>query len=342
MTALGFFTRVLDDAPPAQRYALALEQIRHAEHLGFDAAAVAQHHFDGAEGGLPSPFVLLSHAAALTRRIRLVTGVVTLPLEDPVRVAEDAAVLDALSGGRLEIGLASGGSPSSFAAFGVDASDKHAVFARKLDVLERALTGDDVGGGSRLYPPAPELVGRIWLATFSEPLAVEAGRRGHGLMLSRTQPRPADEPDVPLGVLQSRIVDAYLEHLPAGARPRISVARTLVVGDDGARVRGFADVGLRRATPPWSAVGTDAPLGQLLAASDSVVGTPEEAVAALAADAVLPRATHLSFQAHSVDPPHADVLRSLDLIAARVAPTLGWRPTGPAAAPAADAVPVLS
>jgi putative FMN-dependent luciferase-like monooxygenase len=279
--------------------------------------------------------VLLAHAAARTERVRLTTGVITLPLEDPVRVAEDAAVLDALSGGRLEIGLASGGSPSSFALFGLDPADKHALFATKLDRLEGALAGEDLGGGSRLYPPAPGLRERMWLATFSEPLAIEAGRRGHGLMLSRTQPRPADEPDLGLGALQTRLIDAYLAHLPSGVPPRVSVARTLVVGDDGDRVRGFADVGLRRSAPPWAAAALDGPLDELLAATDSHAGTPEQVRGPLAADPAIAAATHLSFQAHSVDPPHDDVLRSIELIASQVAPALGW-------SPAHDLAPVLS
>ena len=63
---LGFFTRVLDDAPPAARYRLALEQIVHAERLGLDAAWVAQHHFDGEEGGLPLPLVSHGGSAMLT------------------------------------------------------------------------------------------------------------------------------------------------------------------------------------------------------------------------------------------------------------------------------------
>src|SRR5215472_16835463 len=89
---LAFFTRLLDDVPPTERYRLAAEQIACAEHLGFDAAWVAQHHFHEHEGGLPSPFVFLGHLAARTTRIRLGTGIVTLPLELPVRVAEDAVV----------------------------------------------------------------------------------------------------------------------------------------------------------------------------------------------------------------------------------------------------------
>ena len=96
---LGFFTRLLDDVSAGERYRLATEQIVRAEALGFESAWVAQHHFNADEGGLPAPFVFLAHIATRTSRIRLGTGVVTLPLEDPVRVAEDAAVLDLLLGG---------------------------------------------------------------------------------------------------------------------------------------------------------------------------------------------------------------------------------------------------
>ena len=57
---LGFFTRLLDDAPAADRYRNAIDQVVHAEQLGYDTAWVAQHHFHSGEGGLPSPFVLLA------------------------------------------------------------------------------------------------------------------------------------------------------------------------------------------------------------------------------------------------------------------------------------------
>ncbi|NAS63097.1 putative FMN-dependent luciferase-like monooxygenase, partial [Pseudomonas syringae pv. actinidiae] len=109
---------MLDDVPAGQRYRLAAEQIIKAEQLGFDSAWVAQHHFHADEGGLPSPLVFLAQVAAQTRRIRLGTGVITLPMEQPLRVAEDTAVLDLLSNGRLEVGIGSGGTPSSFTAFG--------------------------------------------------------------------------------------------------------------------------------------------------------------------------------------------------------------------------------
>src|SRR4029450_12605298 len=106
---LGFFTRLLDQASAAERYRLATEQIRHAEHCGFDSAWPPQPHSPEGEGALPAPFVFLAQAAVQPSRIRLGTGIVTLPLELPVRVAEDAAVTDLLSGGRLEGGVGPGG-----------------------------------------------------------------------------------------------------------------------------------------------------------------------------------------------------------------------------------------
>ncbi|MFL1431637.1 MULTISPECIES: putative FMN-dependent luciferase-like monooxygenase [unclassified Nocardiopsis] len=328
---LGFFTRVLDDAPPRERYRLALEQIRRAEDLGYDSAWVAQHHFDGAEGGLPAPLVFLSQAAARTERVRLGTGVVTLSLEDPVRVAEDAAVLDLLSGGRLELGISSGGTPSAFPAFGVEFERRREVFARKLDVLRAALAGEPFGDTpARPYPARPELLDRLWFATFSAPLAETAGRLGGGLLLSRTQPPPEGAPEARLWDIQHPIIDAYLDALPAGARPRVSVARTLFVADDREEALRLAEHGYRSGSSFARSILGDAvdtlPLEELLAVFDAHVGTPEDVLESLSRDTALPRATHLSFQVHSVDPPHEHVLRSIELIATRVAPELGWKP----------------
>src|ERR1700745_2167795 len=101
---LGFFTRLLDQADAAERYRLATAQIIHAERCGFDSAWVAQHHFHEDEGGLPAPFVFLSQVAARTTGIRLGTGIVTLPLELPVRVAGDAAGRGLMCCGALEGG----------------------------------------------------------------------------------------------------------------------------------------------------------------------------------------------------------------------------------------------
>lgn len=191
---LGFFSRLLDDAPAAERYRLVAAQIVHAEALGFDSAWVAQHHFHEHGGRLPSPFVFLAYVASRIRRIRLGTGIVTLPLENAVRVAEDAIVLDLLSGGRLEVGVGTGGTPESFAAFGLDGNDRSAIFARQLAVVRSAWAGRQLAGGDTLYPSGSQLPGRIWQATFSVSGGTCAGEAGDGLMLSRTQPRPEHAP----------------------------------------------------------------------------------------------------------------------------------------------------
>ena len=324
---LGFFTRLLDQATAGERYCLATEQIVHAERHGFDSAWVAQHHFDGDEGGLPAPFVFLAHVAARTSRIRLGTGIVTLPLDEPVRVAEDAAVFDLISNGRLELGLGSGGTPSTFAGFGRDSADRAAIFDRHMTIVRGALAGKPLGGGNILYPTAPYLVDRIWQATFSAAGGARAGEAGDGLMLSRTQPRTKATPDALLADLQHPIIDAYLAALPAGREPRIMASRTLFVADDRKEALRLADIGLSRVVDHLVEIGSVAPgrsLSELMAALDMHVGTPDDVIASLRADSTLDRATDLVFQVHSVDPPHAHILRSIELIAKTVAPALGW------------------
>lgn len=324
---VAFFTRLLDDASPADRYRLALTQIQHAEEHGVGRAWVAQHHFRAAEGGLPSPLVFLALAAARTSRIRLGTGIITLPLEDPVRVAEDAVVADLLADGRIDLGLGSGGTPSSFAPFGEAVRDKGPTYDRKLGVLLDALAGRDIGAGNTLYPDAGSLAARIWQATFSAPGGHRAGVHGHGLLLSRTQPRPGDRLHAPLSALQDPIIDAYLDALPAEATPRITASRTVFVADDRAEALRFAEVGLRRAAEGFRRQGQTIPgddLDDLIAALDTHLGTPEEVAASLAADTTLHRATEVAFQVHSVDAPHAHVLRSIELFATEVAPALGY------------------
>jgi putative FMN-dependent luciferase-like monooxygenase len=328
---LGFFTRLLDQAEPAERYRLATAQIIHAERCGFDSAWVAQHHFHEDEGGLPAPFVLLAQVAAQTSRIRLGTGIVTLPLELPIRVAEDAAVLDLMSGGRLEVGVGGGGNLSSYAAFGRDSAERTTLLTGHLELLRDAWAGRPLPGGDRLYPANPSLVERVWQATFTVDGARRAGAAGDGLMLSRTQPRPAGAPDLSLGEIQNPMIDAYLEALPEGREPRILASRTVFVADDGQDALRLAEVGLGRHRARMVRLGRatgDGSVNGMIAAMDAHVGTSEAVIDSLQADGPLARATDLAVQVHSIDPPHPFILRSIELIADVVAPALGWGRTG--------------
>lgn len=328
---LGVFTRLLDETTPGVRYRNALEQIERAEGLGYNSAWVAQHHFHAAEGGLPAPAVFLAAAAARTSRIRLGFGIITLPLEHPLRVAEDLAVLDEISGGRVEVGFGTGGTLSSFRAFGFDAANRREIYADHLKVVTDAWSGKDIGDPeNQLYPPAPTLLQRQWEATFSAEGAARGGANGSGLMLSRTQPRPEGNPDATIWEIQESVVDAYLDALPSGVAPRIAASRTVFVADDEATALREAERGLRRFAVGGKGGGglwglrPEASLEELLARTDSVVGTPEQVAEKLAKDTIISRATDLLVQVHSIDPVHELVLRSHELLARVVAPGLGW------------------
>ena len=150
---------------------------------------------------------------------------------------------------------------------------------------------------------------------------------GHGLLLSRTQPRPAGDLHAPLSALQDPIIDAYLAALPDGVAPRVTASRTVFVADERADALRFAEVGLRRAAEGFRRAGQTIPgdsLDELIVALDTHLGTPAEVAESLAADATLSRSTEIAFQVHSVDAPHDFVLRSIELFATEVAPALGW------------------
>ena len=324
---LGFFTRLLDEAPPAERYRFAAEQIVQAEKCGLDSAWIAQHHFHEREGGLPAPFAFLGFVAAKTSRIRLGTGIVTLPLESAVRVAEDAAVLDLLCNGRFELGVGTGGNPSAFAAFGLDSAQRNEIFATNLETVRTALAGRPLPGGDVLYPQRPQLCERIWQATFSVSGGARAGKAGDGLLLSRTQPRAKDNPRATLAEIQDPIIDAYLDALPSGCEPRIMASRSVFAAEDRETALRLAGIGLRRALPQFMKGGHLPPgetTAEMIRAFDTHVGTPDDVIASLRSDSTLDRITDLVFQVHSVDPPHPYILRSIELVAEKVAPVLGW------------------
>lgn len=331
---IGFFTRLLDEGTPAQRYRWALEQIQHAERHGFATAWVAQHHFDADEGGLPTPWPLLGAATQLTERIRLGTAVVTLPHENAVRTAEDAAVLDTLANGRFEFGIAAGASPENLDAMGYTNTNARELFTDKLAVLRAALAGESLGeAGKVLHPPAASLNQRIWQATFSTNGASRAAHAGDGLMLSRIQ--PGAEVGELVGDLQMPIIETYRRELRAGLEPRILASRTAVVIDEPnrtpalrhlrTRVAALAERSLRKNGEPISA--DELNDAELLRYTGTYFGTPDEVAEQLAGDQAANAATEVSFQVHSLDPGHEITLRSLELLGTEVAPALGWAVT---------------
>ena len=116
---------------------------------------------------------------------------------------------------------------------------------------------------------------------------------------------------------------------PPGRAPRILGSRSVFVADDPRDARRFAELGLHRYVERLRRLGRSVPgqsLDEIIASFDVHVGTPDEVAASLRADSTLDRVTDVVVQVHSVDPPHAFILRSIELFAREVAPALGWLP----------------
>jgi probable F420-dependent oxidoreductase len=125
------------ERPAAGLYGDVLAQIQAAEELGYDSVWTSEHHFVE-DGYLPSSLLFLAAAAARTRRVRLGTLILLLPLHHPLRVAEDAAVLDIISQGRLDLGVAAGYRIEEFDAFQVPHGERGARMDEGLAILQRA------------------------------------------------------------------------------------------------------------------------------------------------------------------------------------------------------------
>lgn len=167
-----------------------LEQTVLAEERGFDGVWYAEHHFSE-YGVSPSPPVLLAAAAKMTRRIRLGVAVSVLPLRDPVQVAEDYAVVDILSGGRLNLGLGSGYLAHEFAGFRIPMEDKALRFNDALDVLLKAWSGNSFSheGPYYRYPeirlnvlPVQRPFPEFWVASLRQEGVKHIARMGHRIM----------------------------------------------------------------------------------------------------------------------------------------------------------------
>src|SRR4051812_22833055 len=113
-----------------------------AEEVGFDAVGVGERH--AAPFLASAPTVLLAHLAAVTARVRLVSTVTVLPLLDPVRVAEDFATLDHLSGGRVDVVIGKGNDPVQNRLFGYDLADQWALNREKYELLRRLWHEEEV------------------------------------------------------------------------------------------------------------------------------------------------------------------------------------------------------
>jgi alkanesulfonate monooxygenase SsuD/methylene tetrahydromethanopterin reductase-like flavin-dependent oxidoreductase (luciferase family) len=335
---LGFLTHVHGPGrAAADVYRDLIETFTAAEALGFDGGWVAQHHLRDDFGRLPSPHVLLAAVAAVTSRIELGTAVTVLPLEDPVRLAEDVAVLDALSGGRVQLGLGSGGANAeAFGVFGQRPEDRHQLFDTSLATLRGALQGaplvaPEVGEDSppppRLQPTAAAVAERLWQSTSDTQRARHVAAQGDGLLLGTAVHDPR--------TVQRPLAEAYLSAWPAhpsGPRhPRIGVVRAVFPAADRRAARDdlapALDLHKRAFVRHGLTELADLSTEEYLTRINVHYGNTEEVTAGLRSDpALFPLATYFIPVVQHELSSLGDDLRRLELIATEIAPALGWRP----------------
>jgi alkanesulfonate monooxygenase SsuD/methylene tetrahydromethanopterin reductase-like flavin-dependent oxidoreductase (luciferase family) len=172
-----------------EHYAGILDIIAWTEAAGFDGAWVPEHHL-AEDGYMPSPLIALSAIAARTKRIRLGTAIALAPLYNPMRFAEDCALLDIVAAGRMEMGLAIGYRRRETAAFGVDFTKRGRMFDEWLQIVTRLWAGETVDfagqyyqlNGAKLMPPAPR--GRIplFIGGFGDKAVERVVRYGAGYL----------------------------------------------------------------------------------------------------------------------------------------------------------------
>ena len=184
-----------DARSDAELYAQALDLAVQAEQLGLDSVWVSEHHFVD-DGYLPSCLPVCAAIAARTSRVQIGTGVLLAPLHDPLRLAEDAAVTDLISAGRLVLGLGLGWREEEFAGLGVPLKERVPRLRTAVDTLRRSWRGELVPGGPHQelaavpVRPLPARAGGppIWIGAMSERAVRRTGQIADGFMATEVSP----------------------------------------------------------------------------------------------------------------------------------------------------------
>ena len=207
-------------------YSETLDVVAWTEEAGFAGAWVPEHHM-AEDGYMPSPLVALTAMAARTKRMKIGSAIALAPLYHPTRFAEDCAVLDIISGGRLEMGLAIGYRQREMAAFGVDFRKRGRIFDEWLQIVTRLWAGETVDfqgqhfdvKGARLMPPPTRGGIPIYIGGFTEKAMERVALYGDGYVGS------------------PEVCDLYAEKLgergkaPGDAKVRITDLFTVVAHD---------------------------------------------------------------------------------------------------------------
>ncbi|MEJ1158322.1 LLM class flavin-dependent oxidoreductase [Prosthecomicrobium sp. N25] len=316
---------------PRDRLANLMEEIRLADEVGLDVFGIGEHH--RADYVVSAPAVVLAAAAAITRRIRLTSAVTVLSSDDPVRVFQDFATLDLISGGRAEIMAGRGSFIESFPLFGYDLQDYDELFAEKLELLLALRASERVTWEGRhrpaltnqaVYPRPVQDPLPVWIAVGGTPQSVaRAATLGLPLAIAI------------IGGMPERfrpLVELYREVLRRSGRDPaafpVSINSHGFVADDSGRAAdiwypAYADtmtrIGRERGWPPTTRAQYEAQIGPRGAL---LVGSPQQVVDKILFEHELFRHDRFLMQFSVGTLPHRDLMRAIELYGTVVAPAV--------------------
>jgi alkanesulfonate monooxygenase SsuD/methylene tetrahydromethanopterin reductase-like flavin-dependent oxidoreductase (luciferase family) len=328
---LGFLSiGLFEEADPRAGHDSTLEIIRLGEELGFDSAWVRHRHL---QYGISSPIAVLAAASQRTTRIELGTAVIPLGWENPLRLAEDLATVDILSGGRLNPGV-SVGPPMHFdhvrrSLYPETADLEDFSYGRVARLLGfvRGEAASEFGGtegfevfSNRVQPHSPGLGERMWYGGASLRSARWAGEHEMNFLTSSVVTAEESED---FAAIQLSHVQAFRAHHRQGERARVSQGLVVIPTDSAtaeqrAKYGAFVRTRMPRTATPQGP-------GRLLYAPD-LLGTSEEIAEQLYAHAAFQEIDEVAF-ALPFTFDHDDYVQILTDIAVHLGPALGWRPT---------------
>jgi alkanesulfonate monooxygenase SsuD/methylene tetrahydromethanopterin reductase-like flavin-dependent oxidoreductase (luciferase family) len=217
-----------------------LEVLQFADQAGMDFYFVAEHHFDMGFSECPSPGSFLGAASQRTKRIRLGPLVYVLPLWNPIRVAEDVALLDNLTEGRLECGFGAGIGPFTFAAYNVPWEQKREMTLEALHIIKGIWTHESFSFEGRYFkckdiessiPLVQKPYPPLWMPTRSKDSIEEAASSG----ISTVQWVPSGMKAVRRAFDEYR--EVYQRTKPGGRKPHIGLMREIYVAESDRQAR---------------------------------------------------------------------------------------------------------
>lgn len=321
---------IVPGASVAELYTELEKQMVHAERLGFDAVWLPEHHFDlfgrFPSGRLPSPLIYLARLSALTQHIALGTAVIEAPYYHPLRLAEDTAVLDVLSGGRIRLGIGSGDRHKSaeFAQFGVSMEERTSRTQEVIEVLQKALSKDTIDflgeyyqyQGAKINPrPIQSAEQLIWPAASNATIEI-AGMRGYPILLPRSSVLDRYQP----------LLKRYRAALN-GKAGFIALLRFVYVAETERKAqeetrRALAIFSKFARGVDWDGRTDTDEYQEILHRMGAVIGTPDQVTAQLIAWQQEFGFQEVICQVYSAGIHYKDASRSIELLARTVLPTL--------------------